>query len=74
MLIIWTRGDKPQGSVWGRDPKEAALAIQYLQPRVILPLHWGTFPPLTGTPQELATLVNDPERIALVAPGEMLRA
>jgi chromatin assembly factor 1 subunit B len=25
MLIIWTRDDKPQGSVWGRDPKEAAL-------------------------------------------------
>jgi hypothetical protein len=25
MLIIWTRDDKPQGSVWGRDPKDAAL-------------------------------------------------
>jgi len=64
----------PIGGHYTMDPKEAALAIQYLQPRVILPLHWGTFPPLTGTPQELATLVNDPERIALVAPGEMLRA
>lgn len=25
MLIIWTRDDKPQTSVWGRDPKDAAL-------------------------------------------------
>lgn len=24
LLIIWTRDDKAQGSVWGRDPKEAA--------------------------------------------------
>jgi len=25
MLIIWTKDDKPQTSVWGRDPKETAL-------------------------------------------------
>jgi hypothetical protein len=25
MLIIWTKDDKPQTSVWGRDPKDTAL-------------------------------------------------
>jgi hypothetical protein len=29
---------------------------------------------LTGTPQELAKLVNDPETVVLLAPGEELFA
>jgi L-ascorbate metabolism protein UlaG (beta-lactamase superfamily) len=64
----------PIGGHFTMGPKEAALAVRYLEPEVILPLHWGTFPPLTGTPQELAKLVNDPETVALLAPGEELQA
>jgi len=64
----------PIGGHYTMGPKEAALAVQFLQPQLILPLHWGTFPPLTGTPQELAKLVNDPEKVALVAPGDVLSA
>jgi len=64
----------PIGGHYTMGPKEAALAVEYLQPQVILPLHWGTFPPLTGTPEELAKLISKPDRIALVAPGELLRA
>jgi L-ascorbate metabolism protein UlaG (beta-lactamase superfamily) len=55
-------------------PKEAALAIRYLQPKVVLPIHWGTFPVLTGTPEELAKLVSDPRMVASIAPGEPLHA
>jgi len=64
----------PIGGHFTMGPKEAALAVRYLEPEVILPLHWGTFPPLTGTPEELAKLVNDPQTVAVVAPGEELRA
>jgi L-ascorbate metabolism protein UlaG (beta-lactamase superfamily) len=64
----------PIGGHYTMGPKEAALAARYLEPEVILPLHWGTFPPLTGTPQDLAKLVNDPDMVAVVAPGEELRA
>jgi L-ascorbate metabolism protein UlaG (beta-lactamase superfamily) len=64
----------PIGGHYTMGPKEAALAVRYLQPQVILPLHWGTFPPLIGTPQELAKLVSDPKTVALVAPGEELVA
>jgi len=46
----------------------------YLQPQVVLPIHWGTFPVLTGTPEELAKLVSDPKTVAMVAPGEALNA
>jgi L-ascorbate metabolism protein UlaG (beta-lactamase superfamily) len=64
----------PIGGHYTMGPKEAALAARFLQPQLILPLHWGTFPPLTGTPQELAKLVSDPGKVALVAPGELLSA
>ena len=64
----------PIGGHYTMGPKEAALAARYLQPQLILPLHWGTFPPLTGTPKQLAELVSDPETVALVAPGEPLAA
>jgi L-ascorbate metabolism protein UlaG (beta-lactamase superfamily) len=64
----------PIGGHYTMGPKDAALAAKFLQPQRILPLHWGTFPPLTGTPQELAKLVSDPESVALVAPGEILNA
>jgi L-ascorbate metabolism protein UlaG (beta-lactamase superfamily) len=62
----------PIGGHYTMGPKEAALAVRYLQPQVILPIHWGTFPPLKGTPQALAQLLNDPKSVAMVAPGESL--
>jgi L-ascorbate metabolism protein UlaG (beta-lactamase superfamily) len=64
----------PIGGHYTMGPKEAALAARFLQPKLILPLHWGTFPPLIGTPQELAKLVGDPKMVALVAPGDLLSA
>jgi L-ascorbate metabolism protein UlaG (beta-lactamase superfamily) len=69
----------PIGGHYTMGPKEAALAVRYLQPQVVLPVHFGTFPPLTGTPQQLAQLVHDsgivtdPGIVALVAPGEELK-
>jgi L-ascorbate metabolism protein UlaG (beta-lactamase superfamily) len=64
----------PIGDHYTMGPKEAALAIRYLQPKVVLPIHWGTFPVLTGTPEELAKLVSDPRMVASIAPGEPLHA
>ena len=62
----------PIGGHYTMGPKEAALAVRYLTPKLILPLHWGTFPPLTGTPEQLAQLIFEPETVAFVAPGEAL--
>jgi L-ascorbate metabolism protein UlaG (beta-lactamase superfamily) len=35
------------------------LAARLLKPRKIIPMHWGTFPPLTGRPEQLADLIGD---------------
>ena len=62
----------PIGGHYTMGPKEAALAIRYLSPKLVLPIHWGTFPQLTGRPEQLAQLVSEPKTIAMVAPGEVL--
>ena len=48
----------PIGGHYTMGPKEAALAVRFLQPKIVLPLHFGTFPPLKGTPEQLAALVD----------------
>jgi len=48
----------PIGDLFTMSPKEAALACSLLQPRKVVPMHFGTFPALTGRPEELAELVK----------------
>jgi L-ascorbate metabolism protein UlaG (beta-lactamase superfamily) len=49
-------------------PREAAVAARMLKPRWIVPMHYGTFPALTGTPaalkEELSKLGVDAEVLA----------
>lgn len=60
----------PIGGHFTMGPKEAALAVKYLRAKTILPLHFGTFPPLTGTPAELASLLDSSVRVVQWIPGE----
>ncbi len=62
----------PIGGHFTMGPKEASLAVEYLQPKQILPVHWGTFPPLKGTPEQLAALLPDGSIVARVKPGQSL--
>jgi L-ascorbate metabolism protein UlaG (beta-lactamase superfamily) len=48
----------PIGDVYTMGPRAAAVAARLLQPKVIVPAHYGTFPVLTGTPAELQALVD----------------
>ncbi len=43
----------PIGDLFTMSPLEAALACRLLQPKTVIPMHFGTFPPLTGTPEQL---------------------
>ncbi len=43
----------PIGDLFTMSPKEAAVACRLLRPRKLIPMHFGTFPPLTGTPDQL---------------------
>ncbi|HKF49200.1 MAG TPA: metal-dependent hydrolase [Terracidiphilus sp.] len=61
----------PIGGYYTMGPKDAALAARYLGAKTILPLHWGTFPVLTGTPQELASQVDGGVRVVQWSPGDV---
>lgn len=43
----------PIGDLYTMSPREAALACTLIRPRTIIGMHYGTFPPLTGTPEQL---------------------
>ena len=61
----------PIGDLYTMDPKEAAYACRLLSAKKVVPMHFGTFPPLVGTPEQLRELTKDlgTEVIAL-KPGE----
>jgi L-ascorbate metabolism protein UlaG (beta-lactamase superfamily) len=60
----------PIGDHFTMGPREAAVAVKLLGAKTVLPIHWGTFPMLTGTPQELAKLVGAAAKIVEWSPGE----
>ncbi|MDQ3493629.1 MAG: metal-dependent hydrolase [Chloroflexota bacterium] len=43
----------PIGGHFTMGPREAALAVEMLGVRTVVPIHYGTFPLLAGTPDEL---------------------
>jgi L-ascorbate metabolism protein UlaG (beta-lactamase superfamily) len=49
----------PIGDLFTMDPQQAALACRFLKPRKVIPMHYGTFPPLVGRPENLAELIRD---------------
>lgn len=43
----------PIGGTYTMKPSEAAMAVQLMAPKTVIPMHYGTFPVLVGTPAEL---------------------
>ncbi len=49
----------PIGDLFTMGPREAAQAIRLLNARHVVPMHYGTFPSLTGRPETLRDLTQD---------------
>lgn len=49
----------PVGDFFTMGPREAARACRFLEVRKVIPIHWGTFPVLTGTPELLEKELDD---------------
>jgi L-ascorbate metabolism protein UlaG (beta-lactamase superfamily) len=62
----------PIGGFYTMGPKEAALAVRFLAAKTVLPIHFGTFPPLIGTPDELAALVDRGVEVLRLTPGQTI--
>ncbi len=61
----------PIGDHYTMGPREAAYACNLLKPKTVIPMHFGTFPPLIGRPSDLKKLVPDIE-IREMKPGETI--
>ena len=61
----------PIGDHYTMGPREAAYACNLLKPKYVIPMHFGTFPALIGTPNALHKLVPGIE-IVEMTPGETL--
>jgi L-ascorbate metabolism protein UlaG (beta-lactamase superfamily) len=61
----------PIGDLFTMGPEQAAKAVELLGVKHVVPMHWGTFPALTGTPAKLRALV-EPKGVQVIElkPGE----
>ena len=60
----------PIGDHFTMGPREAAVALELLGAKRCVPCHYGTFPMLTGTPDELRELAPAGVEILAIEPGE----
>jgi L-ascorbate metabolism protein UlaG (beta-lactamase superfamily) len=64
----------PIGDRYTMGPDMAAVAARWLGVRQVVPMHWGTFPSLTGTPAALkAQLTGSGIDVLELEPGETAR-
>jgi L-ascorbate metabolism protein UlaG (beta-lactamase superfamily) len=61
----------PIGDHYVMSPREAAYACKLLKPEAVVPMHFGTFPVLKGTPAQLKQLAKDVEVVEM-RPGQTL--
>ena len=61
----------PIGDLFTMSPREAAYACKLLKPETVIPMHFGTFPVLTGTPAELQKLVPE-VKVLEMKPGQTI--
>jgi len=64
----------PIGGHFVMDPQDAAYATrEWLKPKFVIPIHYGTFPVLKGTPQEyMAALGQTTVKVFPINPGDRL--
>lgn len=63
----------PIGGHFTMDPVEAVKAVELIKPKVVIPMHYGTFPVLYGKPEEFKKLVEEKApgvEVVILKPGE----
>jgi len=65
----------PIGGLYTMDPREAAYGAKLLGSKLVIPMHYGTFPVLTGTTEEFVKRMKEvPQtKVLIVKPGETVQ-
>lgn len=62
----------PIGDRFTMGPASAARAVEFIQPKRVVPMHYDTFDPIVQDPQVFVDLVGDAAEVVVLAPGESL--
>jgi L-ascorbate metabolism protein UlaG (beta-lactamase superfamily) len=60
----------PIGDFYTMGPDRAAKAVSLLGVKTVVPMHFGTFPPLVGRPKALQDLVGPGVKVLDIKPGD----
>ncbi|MEM4686691.1 MAG: MBL fold metallo-hydrolase, partial [Zestosphaera sp.] len=63
----------PIGGHFTMGPREAAYAANLIKPKYVIPMHYGTFPVLKGTPEEFRRYLIEfgvTTELVVLKPGE----
>ena len=60
----------PIGDYYTMSPRRAAKAVELLGAKTVVPMHFGTFPPLVGRPSQLQELVGSGVQVLDIKPGD----
>ena len=63
----------PIGGHFTMDPRHAAYAVrELLRTETVIPIHYGTFPPLKGTPEQFKQALGDSgTKVIVLQPGDV---
>lgn len=59
----------PIGDNFTMGPEDAARAVEMIEPEVVIPIHYSTWPVIKQDPETFKRLVGDTARVEILAPG-----
>lgn len=64
----------PIGGFFTMDPRQAAIATGLINPKIVIPMHYGTWPPIEQDPKEFEKLAkkSSKAKVVILKPGEHL--
>ncbi len=62
----------PIGDNYTMGPDDAVRAVDFIEPSVVIPMHYGTFPEIEQDPEAFRTAVGDRARVEVLEVGDSL--
>lgn len=60
----------PIGDNFTMGPEDAARAVDFIEPRTVIPMHYNTFEVIEQDPEEFRALLGDRAQLEVLQPGE----
>jgi L-ascorbate metabolism protein UlaG (beta-lactamase superfamily) len=61
----------PIGDNFTMGIEDAVRAVSFVKPKVVIPMHWGTFPVIDADPQAFKKAVGTLAQVAVLQPGQV---